>query len=296
MPLLPLLAQASFGDEVPPSFAAAIGVAGLIAVVGCLPFLVWRVTRRWSYAAVVNAFVAQAALLVSVPAALQTYSDFATVALPFLLIAILGLLPPAVLMLGRRTRRLGLVLFGPAVIAMIAFTNYWALVIGSIGYLLLLIALWPRWRLLRGVPPPREVAPVVPSRGVLSISPWPRDARPRERGFTLVSSLVGVGCLVIAFGLAAQLIGGTTAVVRRADHLAMATNLLESARERTLAGVGVGDIAGPAAAALPHGTASLSHSSAGNGLSRVTAVATWREADGKPGRVVLEWLAAEGSR
>jgi hypothetical protein len=289
------LAQASIDPGAPPSYGADVGLALVLPILICVLLAAWRRTRLWSLLVLLALLSGEVALL-DYPVVLNTCADVAQADLPVLAVLVLASLPPALLLLWRRTRRFALAWLGLTVIVVLRYENYWSLVIGSIGYLLLLVALWPRWRMLRGAPLGREPAPVVPSRGVLSVRPWPIDARPRERGFTLVSALVGLGCLVVAFGLAVELIGGTTAALHRADHLAVASDLLESARERALAGGAAGDLSAAAAQALPQGTATITRATTGPGLVRVTATATWREPTGKPGAVTLEWLTAERSR
>lgn len=294
MPLVPL-AQVSPSAGEPPSFVTAAALGGLIVLIVCAPFLIWRRTRRWAAFALLVLWIGQAALLTS-PGILAAYFQYGSEVLPWLLVLCADAVVFAPLLLWRRTRRLGLVLVGLGVIGAVAFMDYLGLVITSIGYLLLLLALWPRWRLLQGAPRGRETRPAPPSRGVLTVRPWPVDARPTERGFSLVSSLVGVTCLVVAFVLAAQVVGGTTSALRRANRLAIATDLLESARERMLAGADPGDVAAAAAALLPHGEASMQRAPTGPGLVRMTGAVTWQEPHGKPGRAVLEWLAVEGPR
>ena len=112
-------------------------------------------------------------------------------------------------------------------------------------------------------------------------------------GFTLVGSLVGVTCLVIATSLAAQMIASSMRAVRRAEHNAVAMDLLESAREwEMLSGKSVA-LRSDAARLLPQGRISIIRSPAKHGLTRVSATATWRELDGAPGSISLDWLSTE---
>ena len=291
MPFALLWAQESLPvEEIPGAFAWAVGLAALVAILVCLPFYRWGATRRWSLGALAVLCVGQAALL-SNSGVRAAYIAVASVALPGLLASAVLFVP---LLLWRRTRRLGLVWLGLSVISAVAFMNQWALVISSIGYVLLLLALWPCWRLLKGTPQGRELSPTIRSRGVLQVHPWPLSGK--ERGFSLTSALIGVFCLTAAFSMAALMISGTTTALYRADRLARAADLIESARERALLGLAAGDIAGRAAAALPHGQASVERAPADKGLVRVTATATWREPDGRPGRATLEWLVLEQPR
>jgi type II secretory pathway pseudopilin PulG len=200
---------------------------------------------------------------------------------------------PGLLLLWRRTRRVGLVLLGTGLIAPLVFWNYWAQVICSIGYVLLLVALWPRWRLAQPAPAGRETIPAIPSRGVLRVHPWPACRRSEADGFTLVTSLVGITCLLITVAIATQMIASTIAAVRRADHAAMAMDVVESARERSLLGRGPGNLKAAAARLLPNGRATVVRTQAEPGVARVTAAVTWRETDGRPGRATLEWLTLE---
>jgi len=265
-------------------WTSAAGIALWIAGAICLPFLIWPRTRRW--------------ILVAFPVlcALLFVAQMATEALPWLLAFVGLLVPPVLLLLWRRTRRVGLVLLGATAIGWLALANYWAQVICTIGYMLLLLALWPRWRLLQAAPRGREMRPVIPSRGVLRVRSWPACRRSETEGFSLITSLVGIGFVLIAAAVATQAISTTMAAVRRADHLAVATDLLESARERSLLGRDTADLQARAARLLPKGTAILARTDAEAGLTRVSALATWEEANGRPGQVTLEWLTAKGSR
>ena len=269
---------------------AAVGLL-LLLTVALIPLVIFRSTRRWAGATLGILVLGQLLLLTS-GVVLESYADIAP-----LLLAVLCM--PALwspLLLWRRTRRLGLILVGTSIIAGLALANYYAEVICSIGWVLLLLALWPCWRLMKSEARGRERVPAVPPRGVLRVRPWPACRGPETDGFTLVAVLVGIICLVIAVSVATQMIATTMAGVRRADHMAVATDLLESAREGSLLGRDTGGLASGAARLLPKGQATLTRTQAGPGLTRVTAAATWRETDGRPGTVMLEWLTPEGQR
>ena len=283
------------GGEPPISWVAGACSAVLVTLLLASPFLIWRRTRRWA------AIVFGACILIElvplsdprVPAFYWTVGEVTIEVLLFLL-ASAALFSP--LLLWRRTRRLGLVLVGTGVFGALTFTNYWAQVICTIGYILLLLALWPRWRLLQAAPRGRETRPVIPSRGVLRARSWPACRRSETEGFSLISSLVGIGFVVMAAAVATQAISTTMAAIRRADHVAVATDLLESARERSLLGRDTADIRARAARLLPKGAVRIARTHVGAGLARISDVADWQEVDGKPGEVTLEWLAVEGSQ
>jgi hypothetical protein len=282
-------------EEVPMSAAAAVGFALLVALAVLLPFLIWRRTRRWAAIAAGLLWLGQVAGMAS-EEVLRFYSEVGMVALGLIAIAAGLAVVPGLFLLWRRTRRVGLVLLGTSIIGVVAFANYWAVGICSIGYVLLLLALWPRWRLMQGAPRGWERAAVIPSRGVLRARPWPACRRPGAEGFSLVSTMVGIICLVIAASIAAQMISATMAAVRRADHLAVATDLLESARERSLLGREVSEVEARGARLLPKGQVTVGRGEVRPGLMRMTAVATWREANGSAGYIALEWLEREGPR
>jgi hypothetical protein len=268
------------------SLAVLIAVA---AVVLTLPLALWWRTRRLSPLVFVVLLLG-IRLLVGGP--FHPDQTSAELTLGVLMALAGGVVIALPLLLWRRTRRFGLILAGIVVIDCISFTSYMTTVVGDIGFVLLLLALWPRWRLLYPVSRGREVAPVVSSRGALRVHTWPRS----QGGFTLVSSLVGVFCLLVAFALAGQVVSSAMTAVRRANHLARATDLLSSARERTLLGQTPGDLAARAKRDLPEGTATLARTPSGPGLVQVTATARWREVDGRPGEMTLVWLTREGSR
>lgn len=282
---------ASVGQD-PTAFAAAAVFALLVTLVPLAPFLIFSRTRRWALIALGVLWLVQLVLLMD-PSVLELYWEGVDSGLPWLAGAALM---PGVLLLWRRTRRVGLVLLGTSVIASLVIMNYYAQVICSIGYVLLLLALWPRWRLAQSALRERERTPVVPSRGVLRVRAWPACTRHGPEGFTLVTSLVGITCLLITVSMATQMIAATVVAVRRADHMAAATDLLESARERSLLGRDLDDVQTRAARLLPKGQATVARTRVEPGLTRVTAVASWREAGGKPGQVTLEWLTPEGPR
>jgi type II secretory pathway pseudopilin PulG len=273
----------------------AVVLAALLALIPLLGFVLWRRTRRSGLVGLAVLWLAQLALL-SLPDVRGAYVGAAEAVLPWLGVLLSVAIVPGLLLLWRRTRRVGLVLLGTSVIASVVIMNYYAQVICSIGYVLLLLALWPRWRLMKAAPVGREKVPVIPSRGVLRARLWPACRRPEADGFTLITSLVGIICLLIAASMATQMIAATMVAVRRADHMAVATDLVESARERSLLGRELGGIQATAARLLPKGQAAVTHTSVEPGVTRVTAVATWRETDGKPGHITLEWLTSEGPR
>jgi len=267
--------------------SAALGISLLL----CLPFFIWRRTRRHAWIAATLLFLIQIVLGIVFGIFAGVFNK-EEILFPLLVFSLF----PYLIVFWRRTRRLMVILLGLGIISFLAFGNYMTWVISSIGFILLMLALWPCWKLLKSAPRPREEASVVPSRGPLTSRPWPACRKPEQGGFTLVSALVGVMCLVIAFAISTQIISGTMAALRRADHMAMATDLLESAREKSLAGLEPGNIMASAARLLPHGAASINKARAQDGLTRLTATATWKEATGKPGKVVLEWLAAEKAK
>jgi hypothetical protein len=210
-------------------------------------------------------------------------------------VAVVLFFPVSLLVLWRRTRRLGIVVCGLAVfgVSMVWLFGYFSAAVCDIGFTLLLIGIWPCWRLVFGAPRGPQ-APRVAARGVLEVRPWPACRR-EESGVTLVSVLVGVMCLVIAFAFSVGMLSQTMRAIRHADHLATATDLLEGMRERSLLGLGNGDAPARAARLLPHGEATMQRQPESAGLARVTAVATWREPTGRRGEVTLEWLASERS-
>jgi type II secretory pathway pseudopilin PulG len=274
----------------PEPLLAAVGLV-LLLTVAFIPFLMFRRTRRW--AAIIFAVLLLLQLVVlNSQAVLDSYSEM----VPLLLACLGAAALQSPLLLWRRTRRLGLVLVGSSAIAGMALGNYYAQVICTIGYVLLLLALWPRWRLVQPAPAGREKVPAIPSRGVLTARTWPACRRPEADGFTLVASLVGLTCLLITVAVATQMIATTIAAVRRADHATVAMEALESARERSLLGLALGDLDASAARLLPDGRATVVRAPAEPGVTRITATATWREPDGRPSRVTLEWLMAEGVR
>jgi hypothetical protein len=270
----------SYGMEWP-EWTSHLGVALLVAAAISLPFVIWARARRWA--------------LVAFPivCAIEFLAETATRQYGLLPLVIGFLAPWLLLLLWRRTRRAGLVLLGGSVIGLLVLVNYWAKVICTIGYVLLLLALWPRWRLMQAAPRGRERPPVIPSRGVLRARAWPACRRPEIEGFTLISALVGTSFVIMAAVVATEAISATMAAVRRADHLAVATDLLESARERSLLGGASTDLQAQASRLLPKGKMAIVRASAAAGLSRVSALATWEDPDGKAGQVALEWLAAE---
>lgn len=290
-----LMQATGSAEQVPVSLAAAAALAVLLALVPLLPFLIWRRTRRWAWIVLGTLWLLQFALQAN-QKVVEFYSRAGDAALPWLLVLPGLVVIPSALLLWRRTRRLGLVLLGTSIISLLVLVNYWAQVICSIGYILLLLALWPRWRLMQAAPSGRERRPAIPSLGVFRVRSWPACRRPETEGFTLVTTLVGVGCLLIAAALATQMIAATMVAVRRADHLAVATDLLESVRERSLLGRDPGDVRARAARLLPKGTAALTRAQAQPGLTRVSAVATWEDVDGKAGQVELDWLTAGSPR
>lgn len=270
----------------------AAQVALLVAAVLALPLLIWRRTRRWYLVAVIALWAGLCALFATHSAS-AFYSETGETVLAFSA-GVVGLaFIPCLMLIWRPTRRAGLVLLGGSVIGLLVLVNYWAQVICTIGYVLLLLALWPRWRLMQAAPRGRERPPVIPSRGVLRARAWPACRRPEIEGFTLISALVATSFVIMAAVVATEAISATMAAVRRADHLAVATDLLESARERSLLGGASTDLQAQASRLLPKGKVAVTRTSAAAGLTRVSALATWEEPDGKAGQVALEWLAAE---
>lgn len=267
-----------------------LALTGLLifAVAALLPLLVIRRRCLWTWATFAVAVVALFVLLLR-EGVWEAYADTLSLMGGVLLVAAVQ----APLLLWRRTRRLGLVLVGATLLGGAALTNYYMYVICVIGYILLLVALWPRWRLMLPVPVGGEGASRVSSRGVLRARPWTGCRRPRMDGFTLVGSLVGVVCLVIAASLTTQMIASSMRAVRRAEHNAVAMDLLESAREREMLGGESAVLRPDAARLLPQGRISIIRSPAEHGLTRVSATATWRELDGAPGSISLDWLSAE---
>jgi hypothetical protein len=263
-----------------------LSLALLSGLLASVPFLLWRRARLFS------PLVFIVVLLIAGGQASSVSSEDRGELLALLVLFAVSLYLPVLLLRWPSTRRLGLAWVGLTVISCVSWASYMLLVLASIGYVLLLLALWPRWRLLYPVSRGREVAPVAPSRGALRVHAWPRN----QGGFTLVSSLVGVFCLLVAFALAGQVVSSAMTAVRRANHLARATDLLTSARERTLLGQTPGDLSARAKRDLPEGTATLARTPSGPGLVQVTATARWREVDGRPGEMTLVWLTREGAR
>jgi type II secretory pathway pseudopilin PulG len=272
-------------------FVTAVLGAMLLALIASLPFLIWRRRGWWRVVAVGALWIGPLACLAN-DSVFAFCSKVGEVALGCLIM----LAVPASLLLWRRTRRVTLVLLGAILLALFAFINYWIPVICTIGYVLLLLALWPCWRLLQAAPRGRERSPVIPSRGVLRVRSWPACRRSGMEGFSLITTLVGIAFVLIAAALATQAISATMLAVRHADHLAVATDLLESARERALLGRETDGIQAQAARLLPKGSATLTRTPAGPGLTRALAVATWEETNGRPGQMKLEWLTADPFR
>jgi type II secretory pathway pseudopilin PulG len=277
------------------SWVAGAASAALVTLLLAVPFLIPRRTRRWAAIAFGVCILIELVPL-SDPSVAAFYWSVGEVTLGVLVFLLASAALVAPLLLWRRTRRLGLVLVGASLLSALLLANYWAQVICTIGYILLLLALWPRWRLLQAAPRGRELPPVIPSRGVLRVRSWPACRRTETEGFSLITSLIGIGFVIIAAAVATQAISTTMAAVRRADHLAVATDLLESARERSRLGGDAAGLQAQAARLLPKGTATLARRRVRPGLMRVSALATWEEANGTPGRATLEWLTAEGSQ
>ncbi len=105
--------------------------------------------------------------------------------------------------------------------------------ITTMGLVMLLIRLWPQWRLLRR-PLPKRLPPRTPVvGGVLEASPWPRK---QARGITTVSVLVA---FVMVLGVAAAAVSFSvraTLVSRHAERSLVATALLQGELERVRAG------------------------------------------------------------
>jgi type II secretory pathway pseudopilin PulG len=268
-----------------------LAVTGLLmfVVAALLPLLIIRRRCLWVWVTFAFGSVGLFALLLR-DGVWEVYADTLSL-LGFCLLAGAVYSP---LLLWRRTRRLGLVLVGAALLGSLALANYYMHVICVIGYILLLVALWPRWRLLLPVSAAGNGDAPVPPRGVLRARSSTGCHRPGMDGFTLIGSLVGVFCLVIGAGLVAQMIASSMRAVRRAEHNAVAMDLLESAREWEMLGSESVTVQSDAARLLPQGDISVTRSPAEHGLTRVSATATWRETDGTPGRTSLDWLIAEG--
>jgi type II secretory pathway pseudopilin PulG len=288
----PTYALMSGGEEPSVSWAAAAGAAVLVTALLALPFLIWRPTRRWAGIALGVCALVELALLPN-PRVPAFYWSAGGAALEVLLIVLVVAWLPVLVMLWRRTRRAGLVLLGGSLIGLLVLANYWAQVICTIGYVLLLLALWPRWRLMQAAPRGRDRPPVIPARGVLRARAWPACRRPEIDGFTLISALVGIALVIMAAAVAMAAASATMAAVRRADRLAVATDLLESARERSLLGGTSASLQEQVPRLLPRGKVTITRTPAAPGLARVSAVAIWQEPDGKAGQVALEWLSAE---
>ena len=105
--------------------------------------------------------------------------------------------------------------------------------ITTMGLVMLLLRLWPRWRLLRR-PLPKRLPPRTPvAGGVLEASPWPKK---QARGITTVTVLVGFVMVLTVAAAAVSFLVRATLVSRHAERSLVATALLQGELERVRAG------------------------------------------------------------
>jgi len=141
-----------------------------------------------------------------------------------------------------RTRRLALfllLLLATGLLSLVATAGrggiqwpYPAIVV-TVGVAMLLIRLWPRWRLLRS-PLPKRLPPRTPvARGVLDSCAWPNK---NVHGVTTVSVLIAFVMVLVVAGAAVSCLGRAAQVSRGAQRSFVATTLLEGEFERLRAG------------------------------------------------------------
>jgi hypothetical protein len=205
-----------------------------------------------------------------------------------------------------RTRRLALVLLillATDIISGLATTGrggvhwpYPAIVV-TMGVALLLIRLWPRWRLLRspltGRPPPR----MPPARGVLDASRWPRGAR---RGVTTVSVVVAFAMVVVIASASVSCLSRAAQSSRSAQRALVANALLHGQLDRVRAGeVRVAsvqrDLSSRARSLLPSARAQvLATPRAAADLVELSIGVSWQEAGGPRHKTDLTGLVYTG--
>jgi len=196
-----------------------------------------------------------------------------------------------------RTRRFGVVVLCLSAISLVLWpalrlgtVSVYPIILSVMGLSLLLIRVWPRWRLLRR-PLPRRLAPQVSAmRGVIAARPWPLR---RDKGITVYSVLVGFSMVALVSAGAVSGIGRAVQVTAASRQSLVASALLEGEMERARAGAIPwerleGDLTARAQRLLPDAEAGVMVTpGAGPGLRQVDLVVSWRGIGKPPGRARL---------
>jgi hypothetical protein len=141
-----------------------------------------------------------------------------------------------------RTRRLAVVLLlllGIDIILYLAggrrYGSSWPYpgFVATMGVVMLLIRLWPHWRLLHRPLPKRMPPRVPPARGLLDGLPWPKGT---SRGITTVSVVIGFAMVVVVASAAVSCLSRAAQSSRSAQQSLVATALLHGELERVRAG------------------------------------------------------------
>jgi hypothetical protein len=205
--------------------------AGCLLLLALLSLLDWVRPRVWAPVLVLLWLLMATAWL---SPKLDTVLGVAAIGIPYVIV-LLSLLNWV------RTRRLALVLLlflvlGLALAVAVPPGGHsipgYAAVITTVGLTMLLIRLWPRWRLLRP-PTPEELPPQIPvARGVLSARSWPRAG---DRGVTLVTVVIAFAMVLVVAAAGASCLAGAARATRAAERSLIATALLQGELERVRA-------------------------------------------------------------
>jgi len=199
-----------------------------------------------------------------------------------------------------RTRRFGVAVLGLSAISLVLWpalrlgtVSIYPIILSVMGLDLLLIRVWPRWRLLRP-PLPRRLAPPVPAmRGVIVARRWPLR---REKGMTVCGVLVGFSMVALVSAGAVSGIGRAVQVTASSRQSLVASALLEGEMERARAGAIPWerleeDLAARARRLLPDAEAAVVVTpQAGSGVRQVDLVVSWRGIGKPPGRASLSGM------
>lgn len=113
-------------------------------------------------------------------------------------------------------------------------------IVATMGLVMLLARLWPRWRLLRSPLPKGAPTRASVARGVLDSCPWPKR---NARGITTVSVLIASVMVLVVAGAGVSCLARAAQASRSAQRSFVATTLLHGEFERLRAGaVTVADV------------------------------------------------------